>query len=196
MMEIKDYINSLILIVTIVAVYYGPVRAIEISSRIEEKRQKRQEQWTIFTNLMRFRKISLDALHVTSLNLIDVVFHDNEKVVAAHRKYMNFLMTVLPDDQPLIITEKFVSDRGDAFVELVSEMGKHLGLKLDKSDIKKYGYAPQGWATAEEQILQFRKLMNELLSGQRGLPIKQFLEQGQQSKYPPPPSVADTPNQN
>jgi hypothetical protein len=88
-------------------------------------------------------------------------------------------------------TKKFIEDRDDAFNEMMSEIGKHLGFTLDKRELAKYSYAPQAWVTAEAEQNAVRQLALELLQGKRSLPISPFQPDPSAAKFPPPPTIKD-----
>jgi len=67
-----------------------------------------------------------------------------------------------------------VAARDDAFIELMDEIGRHLGFRLDRRELAKYSYAPQGWVNTEAEQNAIRTLALELLMGKRPLPVAPF----------------------
>lgn len=73
--QLKDLINSLVLIVTVFAIIYGPVVAVKISRSQENLREKIRRQYDIFHNLIKTRRMVLAPDHVTALNLVQIEFY-------------------------------------------------------------------------------------------------------------------------
>jgi hypothetical protein len=189
-MQFKDWLNVAILVITAVAIVVGPVVAVQITLRFEERREKRRRKYDTFHALMRTRRVTLSPDHVTALNVIQTEFHDDDKVIAAYKKYIDNLggPVLLPGSTPEAIRH-FVDERDDAFNEMMFELGKHLGFTLDKRELAKYSYAPQGWVNIEAEQNAMRQFALELLQGKRPLPITPFQPSPLADKFPPPPST-------
>ncbi|WP_342362241.1 DUF6680 family protein [Terrarubrum flagellatum] len=183
--QLKDLINTLILGTTIVAILYGPIWAVKITRRLEDEREKRRRQYEIFHSLMKTRRVTLSPEHVMALNLVQIEFYGQERIVNAYKRYLENLSTEVPKEQgPL---EKFFDDRDDLLFELLHEIGNVLGFVLDRRELHKFSYAPQGWNNDETQLRQFRLLAIDLLSGRRALPVFQYQAAEANKKFPPPP---------
>jgi hypothetical protein len=182
---LKDLINTLVLAATIAAIYWGPIKAVKITRDADERREKTRREFAIFADMMRTRRTILDPLHVSALNLIEVEFHDNQKIVTAYRAYLAYLNQVIPPDQAA--QEKFFRDREDVLFDLIHSIGEHLHFAYDKRDLRKFAYAPQGWQNDEAELRTFRRLVIELLNGHRALPVKPFAASDVNEKFPPPP---------
>ena len=83
---------------------------------------------------MKTRRVTLALDHVTALNVIQTEFHDDEKVVSAYKKHIENLAVPLPDGAKEDAVSRFVSARDDAFIELMYEIGRHLGFNLDRRE--------------------------------------------------------------
>jgi hypothetical protein len=88
------------------------------------------------------------------------------------------------------VARKFIDDRDDAFNEMMFEIGRHLSFTLDRRELKKYSYAPQGWVNIEAEQNAVRQLALELLQGKRPLPVSPFQPSPSAGKFPPPPKVS------
>jgi hypothetical protein len=122
--------------------------------------------------------------------VIQTEFHDDEKVISAHKRYIDNLGgPALPPGSKEEVIKRFVDDRDDAFNEMMFEIGKHLGFSLDRRELAKYSYAPQGWVNAEAEQDAVRRLALELLQGKRPLPISPFQPSPSAAKFPPPPTI-------
>lgn len=120
-------------IIGIVAILVGPVTAVCITLWWQQRKEKRDKQLTLFTTLMAHRRASLPTIEwVNALNLIDVVFADQPKVVALwHDLYL-----ALQDPSRK-------QEQGHKYLELLSTMASRLGFRsLQQTDIDKY-YSPE-----------------------------------------------------
>ena len=185
--QLKDYVNTLILIATVFAIYYGPIRAVTITRDNDERREKRRRELDIFSNLMKTRRVALDPVHVMSLNLIEVEFYRNEEIIKTYHAYIENLERSLPDNQPQTIIDQFLRDREDTFFNLIHAIGNHLKFSFDKRDLHRFSYVPQSWNDVDLEQRTFRRLVIELLSGRRPLFVKQFTANDANDKFPPPP---------
>jgi hypothetical protein len=152
-------------------------------------REKLRRKYQIFHALMRTRRATLSPEHVAALNVIQTEFHDDDKVTAAYKKYIDNLGVGLHSGLKEEVIKRIVDDRDDAFNDMMFEIGKHLGFSLDRRELAKYSYAPQGWVTAEAEQNALRQLAVELLQGKRPLPISPFQPSPSAAKFPPAPTV-------
>jgi len=183
--QAKDVINILILAVTIVAVFFGPIRAVTVARQEETKAARIRQKSEIFASLMKTRRFQLDAEHVAALNLIQVYFSDEATVLAAYKAYIRLLSRRL---LPGVTDESFWKERDDAFIDLVFEIAKALGYPQDKKEIEELAYSPEGWANDNATIKKLHTLLVELLEQKRSLPISPLFAQQANSPFPPPPT--------
>lgn len=185
-MELKDWINTAILVATIVAIIYGPIKAVSLTRDADERREKKRRQYNILHSLMRTRAFTLHADHVAALNLVQLEFYGNEKIDQAFRRYMEHLSTRAPAEAQI---DAFLDERSDRFYTMVQEMAALLGFKFDKADLKRLSYAPKGWEDAEAMQKGLYARLTELLDFRRPLPVQQFHASDVNKKFPPPPST-------
>ena len=188
-MQFKDWLNVAILVATIAAIIAGPIAAVKITFRNELSREQLRRKYSTFDSLMKTRRVTLSPEHVTALNVIQTEFHDDEKVIAAYKKYIDNLANERPapnsDDETV---RRFIDRRDDVFNEMMFEIGRHLGFTFDKRELAKYSYAPQGWVSIESEQNALRLLALELLQGKRPLPVAPFQAPPAATKFPPPPT--------
>jgi len=75
-----------VVIVNILAVVISPIVAVYIGRWLQERSEKRKEKWIILKTLMSSRDV-WNQESVYALNIIDIVFSDDEKVVKCWREY-------------------------------------------------------------------------------------------------------------
>lgn len=142
----KDY-------ATIIALVLGPAIAVAITLFYQRRAEKRSAKERIFAVLMEHRRSNPPAIEwANALNLIDIVFQDNDRVVNKWREA--FGMINRPADQVNW------GQWGHAHIELLSEMALVLGYKrLQQTDIDRF-YAPQAHGN---QVALTQELQTEVL---------------------------------
>lgn len=184
-MGFSGWLNAVILLATIFAIVYGPIKAVKITRQMDDARAKENRRVEIFRDLMRTRQIQLNVEHVYALNLIDIEFYGEDKIVAAHRAYMNHLNTSLP---AVDAQDKFFEDRRDLFIDLLHAIGKAVGYDFDRRDLGKFGYVPAGWGNEAERQRYLQHLFIEVLENKRPLPVTPMVAPNA-NPFPPPPEI-------
>jgi hypothetical protein len=136
---------------------------------------------------MRTRPIRLSLEHVGALNLIQLEFYDVAEVQAAYKSYVAHLNQEMPKEEPQLT--RFVEERSDRFIELLHQMGKHLGYGFDKRDLQKLGYGPVGWENDEATVRMMRSMAMEVMTGKQSLSFIMRPGPAPSGKFPPPPEV-------
>ena len=185
-MTIAEMINAGLLLATIVAIVYGPIKAVQISADTEKRREAERRKYNILAALMRTRRTYMHPDHVWALNLVQLDFAEHPKALEAHKAYLKNLADPLP--KPGDDLDNFLEQRRHLFLELLHELCIVVGLKADKADLDRLAYVPYGWQTEEDENRAFRTAVIDLLSGRRPLPITQYIPpQPATGLFPPPP---------
>ena len=159
----------------IVVILLAPLLAIQTQKYIENVREKRARKMKIFRTLMATRAYPLNPQHVEALNMIDIEFDKNKKIVDAWKllldNYANF-----PKDpkQPNYQSrlDSSVTKSNELLTDLLYEMAKSLNFSFDKVHLKRGVYMPKGHTDilVDQEIIR-RSLVSVLL-GQVPIPIK------------------------
>jgi hypothetical protein len=189
-LKLSDIINFLILLATIFAIYFGPIRAVEISRRNDEIREAARRKREIFSSLMRTRQVRVDPSHVWALNLVQLEFADYDDVLRAHRDYISTLSEAMPQPGPAL--DAFIARRTDRFFDLLHAIAKALGMNFDKRDLERVAYVPSGWVSEQDEIALFRRALIDVLLGRRALPVASF-QPTPPNLYPPAPGASKPP---
>ena len=163
----------------IAAVILGPILALWAQRYSERRRDDRARKLWLFRELMATRTIRLSGRHVEALNHIDLEFNPKKKadakVLTAWKTYLDTLSdTPKEDAQRAARFEK----REDCFVDLIWEIGKHLGFSFDKRAIKRDAYSPIAHGELEDDQRLIRKGIVDLLTGKRALSTLSWLMPG------------------
>lgn len=79
-------------IINILAVLIGPLVAVIITQRLQQKKDKRQDKIEVFRHLMTYRHLGYyDSNSVNIINSIPIVFWDNDEVIQAYYQYLDLL---------------------------------------------------------------------------------------------------------
>lgn len=153
----------------IFATLMGPLFAVQATEWLGRRRQVREQQMRIFQTLMATRATNLDPRHVEALNMIDVVFHSSARQQAEIRGLWKAYLDHLSNkDYP---KETWGVERVRLLVEMLHAMAVFLGFNFDKTHIKNQTYFPTGYGERENEYDMNRRLLGELLSGKRLLPL-------------------------
>lgn len=185
--QAKDLITLAVLLVTVFAIVWGPIKAVQVARTNDEEREAQRRKFGIFHDLMKTRRFVLNPMHVMALNLIQVEFYKHERIDASYKHYMGLLSRSQPHPRDPNF-EQFYTEQEDALYDLLHEIGAELGYSYDKRDLRKLAYGPRGWEDEELQTKAMRAHIIDLLQGRRPLPVTWFKGQKSDDKYPPPPA--------
>lgn len=137
-------------IVNIVAVIAAPIVAVWVGQKLQDRQLKRKDKLELFKTLMISRN-GWTVESVRALNVLDVVFSDDEKVRNAWKIYYDKLCV----DNP---TESELKKIQDAQYELLDTMAQSLGYK-DKITWKtiQKPYVPKGMVEAEQNQHKYQE---------------------------------------
>jgi hypothetical protein len=117
--------------IPLVATFSGAWLAFRYQRSIEKNRDKR----AVVQNLMMYRNVGADELDwIKSMNVIDVVFHNNEAVRQLYDQYLEWVRT----------TEKFkTGNHVRVYYEMLYKMAQDCGYtQITQYDIQKNVYSP------------------------------------------------------
>jgi hypothetical protein len=95
-LKLSDCINFLILIATVIAIVYGPIKAVEITRKKDIERDADARKRLILSTLMRTRKMVMNADHVGALNQVQLEFFNHADVILAYKAYIANLSETVP----------------------------------------------------------------------------------------------------
>jgi hypothetical protein len=189
-LRLPDVINALILLATIAAIIYGPIKAVDIARRRDVERDADARKRLILSTLMRTRKTVMNLEHVGALNQIQLEFFNHPVVIAAYKNYIaNLSDTVPPPGNAL---ENFMKRRSDLFFDLLHAVAAATGVVIDRHDLDRLAYMPFGWQTEQNELQLFRTALIEVLQGRQALhvvnvPPGEEPAQPAHNPFPPPP---------
>lgn len=182
-MTVYEKLMAVLTAVSVFAIAFSPLVAVQVTRRLDDRKQDRARKLAIFSSLMKTRAARLDPEHVAALNLIEVEFFGDNKVVSAYRKYIDHLSSPLP---AVSEQERYFHQRHQLFLEVLYMIGHNLGFNFDKNDLNVFAYTPQGWGEDLEVQRNNSIMLGQLMRGERPLPVTQFLP-SRENPFPPPP---------
>lgn len=134
----------------IAAVIIAPILAVLVGQYLQNRAEKRKDKLNVFKILMTNRLgWSYDSVY--ALNIIDIVFADDEDVCAKWAEYYKLLCVQRPDEMQL-------KQRQEAQDKLLEAMANALGYKKQVTwDKIQNPYIPQGMVDAEQQRQMIQK---------------------------------------
>lgn len=139
-METKP-IMIVLTIISIVAIFLGPVFAVMVGQYLQNRKKKYDAKINLFFTIMSYRYNPVHQDFVRALNLIDVIFQDNHKILDCWHKYHENLHKTNEINLPMTVQR--------SFLDLVQAMSNSLGYKgLKQTDIDKT-YSPKIYGQKE-----------------------------------------------
>jgi hypothetical protein len=153
--------------VNLLAITLSPVIAVQASTWLERRRQRRDRQVEIFRALMATRIQNLSARHVDALNIIDVEFAGGgakeQKVRDAWNVYLDHLGSAQDPS--------WGARRQERFIDLIYAMNVCLGYGMDRTHIKNVVYHPQAFDVAARNEDLARNALIALANGKVSVPV-------------------------
>jgi hypothetical protein len=154
----------------ILATLLSPFIAVQATRYLDERNEVRGRKLGIFKTLMATRSYVIAWSHVEALNRIDLEFVKSKKkekaVVEAWKAYHDHLNSTVTSQ------EQWGSRRIDLLVDMLHKMALVLDYDFDKTHIKNSSYAPRIHSETEEQQMEIRKGIIDVLSGKRAMPME------------------------
>lgn len=144
-------------IITIIALFSGPIAAVLITLWHQDRKQKIDANKRVFLTLMAHRKaLPPNPEWVNALNLIDVIFHDCPQIVALWHEYFALLCQIHN-------WEESTQQREHKYLELLSAMAQSLGYRdIQQTDMDKF-YSPKGQADLVQLQLKIYQELSRVL---------------------------------
>lgn len=144
-------------ILNIVALLLVPIVAVFVGQKLQERSKKREDKMQIFKVLMTSRGLGWSHDMVEALNIIDVVFADDDAVIKQWKLYYDKLCIEKPSD---IDWKKIMTERN----KLIEQIANSLGYK-DKItwETIQNPYVPQGMVEAMNNTQEFQTSQQNLM---------------------------------
>lgn len=164
---------------TIAAIVIGPIAAVLVTRYVDERRDARARRMEIFRTLMRTRRTPHFAEHVGALNLVEIEFAKYKDVIDEWKHLFEHLGTRYTQgtgESLEAFNRRLNDERQSRLTLLLHAMAKSLGHKVDQIEILQGGYGPQIWADIEDEQTAVRRLLLDILSARRPLPVHFWIQ--------------------
>lgn len=154
----------------LIATGAGPILAVLVTRWIDGRREVSARQLHVFRQLMANRRARVSAEFVSALNLVEIEFHRDQLILEQYKELLDLFATDLGRADEAARTRH--NERIEAQTqELLLEMGKKLGYKVARLDIKKGGYLPNAMYWREERSDLLQHFLVDVALGKRSIPI-------------------------
>ena len=145
-------------ILNIVALLLIPIVAVMVGQKLQEREKKREDKMQIFKILMTSRGIGWNQDMVWALNIIEVVFADDDAVIKQWRLYYDKLCIEKPSNTDL---KKIITERD----KLIEQIANSLGYKGKITwETIQNPYIPQGMLEAMNKTQEFQTSQQNLMN--------------------------------
>lgn len=145
-------------ILNIIALLLIPIIAVIVGQKLQERAKKRDDKMQIFKILMTSRGLGWNQDMVWALNIIEVVFADDDAVIKQWKSYYDKLCIENPSDSDL---KKIMIERN----KLIEQIANSLGYK-DKItwETIQNPYIPQGMLETMNKTQKFQVSQQNLMN--------------------------------
>ena len=178
--------------VTALAAVAGPMIAVWITRLSDSRKAVHDRRMEIFRTLMRTRKMPIHYDHVGALNLVEIEFAHDAKVIAAWKDYLKNLSERMPANMSSEDQAALTQKRDSLLTKLISEIATVLKFKVEQLDILEGNYIPQGWSDDEWEQKVVRRSLIAVLGGRQPIMIQPYNPAEVHGPYPPAPQVQPT----
>ena len=179
-MDTGEYVMAILAFLTFLAVLAGPTIGVKIAQKMEDQRQKQQQRMAILASLVRTSQSITSRMspeHVYALNLIQIVFHDEEDILEPYKRYINYLKNPEPNEE---FNERVANPLR---LDLLEALAIKLGYSFGRDELEEFLYAPAGWDQNAINQLEIGDLLRGAVRGEESLRISVV-----PPKTPNPPS--------
>ncbi|MDP2193932.1 MAG: hypothetical protein Q8K36_05355 [Alphaproteobacteria bacterium] len=166
MIDIWGNKDAIIANIANIATIMSPIFAILISRHIEKKRFIKDRQLQIFRTLMQHRASLLTPEYVAALNIIEVEFHGEFKVLEARRNLQNCYNKLV--SYPELLQNQEVIK---LTLKLLTEIAHVLKLNIDAHDIQWGVYYPQFLGNELNKKNDIDNALLAVLNGQKSIRV-------------------------
>ena len=180
-------IPTILGIATVFATIAGPIAAVWATRWMDHGKERYQRRLDVFRALMRSRRTWLSPEYVGALNLVEVEFYDDQKVIAAWKELLKWFEAVAGAPNPDERQMQRLNEEGQRLRVLLMDAIAHaLKINIPQLDIFHGGYNPELHGQIENEQHSIRRLFADIANGKKAFPVLAFTR-GDLGRSPPPP---------
>ncbi|WCL55036.1 DUF6680 family protein [Gimibacter soli] len=146
-------------ILTLVAILVGPIAAVWVGHHLQDRRETKLRQREILKGLMIGRIDITSGDFLRAINIIEIDFNDDEKIMKSFREFMRVINNNQSSEFPRVFTDLYI------------RIAESIGLKFDQLDIMQGGYLPGGAAERAALQMETLKFIDALSKGEKVVPV-------------------------
>jgi len=164
-------------LLTVAAIFLGPITALWIQRALDKRREARRKQQEVFRTIWATRTFPqrLQYRHVEALNTVGIDFSKESSVINAWEEYLDKLNSTEPKEE--VHKPQFYKERDPKFFALIFAISKSVGYKFTLLEVEKQYYSPQAHGTWAEQDMILRNGVVSLFKNESALPIRLVTEE-------------------
>jgi hypothetical protein len=147
------------------ATFFRPIAALWIQRIVEDRRDQKRRRLDVYRRLMIERGSNSPAF-VWGLNAIPIEFNESTGVVGKIREAWKIYLNHMGKDTA---EPGWNLERTRLLVDLLQEMGRHLGYEISRVEIETGIYSPRGHMQANDDQEVIRQGVAKILRGEESL---------------------------
>lgn len=168
--------DTIIALLTVFAIFTGPIFALQIQKKLDERKDRKQRRFWVFRSLMVTRGTGLSPVHVEALNAIDIEFsgtdHNDKLVREKWKEYLDHLSVKPPEKASDDWWNSNNRKTEELLAGLLKQISIAVGYDFDVTHIKRAAYVPTFFHNFELENNFVRKSLVELFLGKRSFPVE------------------------
>jgi hypothetical protein len=168
-------------LLTVAAIFAAPITVLWVQGKRDEKKALRLRREQIFKALWVNRRRQFYVARVDALNMIDIEFFGEQKVIDAWQD----LFAHYVQEHPGLNDEQIFREREEKFATLLFEISQVLGYKFGRTGIRDNIYRPILHGEFDNIEVETRRMVHELLKSD-ALPVR-FVSAARPLDLPPTP---------
>ena len=161
-------------VLTILAILTGPAIGVWLTRLDFDRRDRKSRRLNVFRSLMSTRRTFLSPDHVKALNLVEIEFHGEAKVLEAYRDLFKFFehgISRNPGENDGEHGRRRIEVHSNLLSKLLAEMSSSLGYRHDQFSLLRGGYSPELHGQIEMEQSIIRQFATDLALGKKVVPV-------------------------
>ena len=145
-------------VITIAAIFLGPISAVLVTLWIDARRQDKGKRVEILRRLITTRRFPADPTFVSAINLIPVEFNRNRIVLDAYNEFIEATNARLDGTND----DSIIKRSQTKLTRLIYSISEDVGFKLRETDIETSAYASDGWILRDKLNTDAQQAIRDL----------------------------------
>ena len=154
---------------TLIAIFVGPIFAVLLTRTIDRVREDRKRKLEIFRDLIAYRGKPMFHQFIRALNLVEIEFDGDKKVLGAWNQYIVRVRKGPQDDEP---DTEFIDDTRILRTNLLREIASRLNIQAKSLDEHSIGYFPEKFEISDYHESKIRESLLHIIHKKEAIPIR------------------------